>query len=993
MIIAVRSGMVLAAMWGLAFGDGPFEAPSSKPLTPREEQMTFRLPKGFVIELVAAEPDVIDPVAMAFDEKGRLFVAEMSGYPNGGVGTGKISSGRIRMLEDRDGDGTFETSTGYADGLRFPTSVMPYKSGLLVANAPDLVYLEDTTGQGKADKSRVLYTGFDIENIQQLLSGLQWGLDNWIHACAGGKGGTITCPENPQMKALTLRGRGIRFKPNEPGRVEATSAGGQYGLTQDDWGHWFTATNSQHLRQIVLPDHYLARNPNLPVAAVTIDIPDHGAACKVHRISPFESWRVERTKRRKDGPDSKRFPTTELVPGGFITSACSPLVYLADLFPKEYRGNVLVCDPANNLIHRDILEPTGGAAFIAKRGEQGCEFLASTDTWFRPVWLTLGPDGAMYIADFYHEVIETPLSLPEDMKKVLPLKSQGRGRIWRVRPEGPYKAPRFDWTKSTSDELVRNLDHPNAWWRLTAQRLLLERQDPTVVAALNKLASTAKTPQGRVHGLRTLEGLGRLEARSLFDALKDPDALVRAHALQLTEPFLKRNAELRGAVVRLADDDDAPVRFQLAFTLGAMPEDAAPALARLALRDGDDPWAQTAILTSTGPHVVSLLEGIVKDRDALENRGASGLSLLTRLAALVGAQNKAGDLDRAFDLVTGQADSNHAWQAAVLEGLCQGLNTHAVRVLDLAKERLAPERRRRIEALFSGALTQSKNETSSVASRVRSIRLLAYAPFEFAEDLRSLLQPQHPQELQLAAIRAIAVHPEPKVAGLLLESWANYSPAVRREALEALLGRKERAMALLDAVESKRVLAGQLEPARLEQLRKHPDAKLRERAAKLLAGIGSPERAKVVEEYRSALDLKAEVARGRAVFKKNCATCHRLENVGIEVGPDLASALANKTPEQLLIDILDPSREVDPRYIDYLVVTTDGRILTGMIASETAAAVTLRRAEKVEETILRSQIESIAATPRSLMPEGMERQLSRQEMADLIGFLMTAGKK
>ncbi|HZT80062.1 MAG TPA: PVC-type heme-binding CxxCH protein, partial [Gemmataceae bacterium] len=371
-------------------------------LSPKEELATFHVPKGFRVELVAAEPQVVDPVAMAFDEDGRIYVAEMRGYPNGGIAEGHITSGQVRLLEDRDGDGVYETATVFADGLRFPTGVMPWKGGLLVANAPDILFLEDTDGDGKADRTRRLYTGFGLQNIQQLINSLQWGLDNWVYGVAGNNGGMITSPEAPKMAPVALNGRGVRFHPEVPGLLEPTSGGGQYGLAPDDWQNWFTATNSQHLRHIVLPDHYLRRNPSLAVSAVTLDIPDHGAACKVHRLSPFEAWRVERTERRAKGPDARRFPSTELVPGGYITSACSPVVYAADLFPAAYRGNTFVCDPANNLVHRDVLEAKG-ATFVAHRGDADSEFLASTDTWFRPVHLSIGPDGALYVLDFYRE--------------------------------------------------------------------------------------------------------------------------------------------------------------------------------------------------------------------------------------------------------------------------------------------------------------------------------------------------------------------------------------------------------------------------------------------------------------------------------------------------------------------------------------------------------------------------------------------------------------
>src|SRR5215471_1026709 len=292
-------GMGIVA-WLLLLAPGSGEEPKpgtppAGPLSPKEELATFRVPKGFRVELVAAEPEVVDPVAMAFDEDGRIFVAEMRGYPNEGVATGHITSGRVKLLEDRDSDGYYETSSLFADDLRFPTAVMPWRGALLVANAPEIILLEDTKGAGKADRRRTLYTGFNLANIQQLVNSLQWGLDNWVHGVAGNNGGTIRSAEKPDMPPLTLRSRGIRFHPETPGSLEPTSGGGQYGLAPDEWQHWFTATNSQHLRHIVLPDHYLHRNAALSVPAVTLDIPDHGAACKVHRLSAFEGWRVERT--------------------------------------------------------------------------------------------------------------------------------------------------------------------------------------------------------------------------------------------------------------------------------------------------------------------------------------------------------------------------------------------------------------------------------------------------------------------------------------------------------------------------------------------------------------------------------------------------------------------------------------------------------------------------------------------------------------------------
>ena len=962
----------------------------SGPYSPREALTTFRLLKGFKIDLAACEPDVVDPVAMAFDEHGRIFVAEMIGYPNEGVATGFIVSGQIKMLEDRDGDGFYEKSTLFADKLRFPTSVMPWKGGLLVANAPDLIYLEDTNGDGRADQRRVLYTGFELYNIQQLINGLQWGMDNWVYGCAGAKGGEVKSAEKPDAPALTLRARGVRFHPDKPGSLEPTSGGGQFGLAPDDWQNWFTATNSQHLRHIVLPDHYLRRNPNLPVSAVILDIPDHGPACKVHRISPFEAWRVERTTRRKEGADAKRFAATELIPGGFVTSGTSPLVYCADLFPSTYRDNVFVCDPANNLIHRDILEPNG-ATFVAKRADADCEFLASTDNWFRPVNLTLGPDGAIYVLDFYREIIETPLSLPEDIKQRWNLQSRGKGRIWRITPEASKLTRRPMPGMMKGAELVPLLAENNIWWRLNAQRLLMERNDASVIPAVRQLFETTNFAPGRAHALWTLHGLGGLQAKDVERALSDADAGVRGQALRLSEGFLATSPAIQQAAAKLADDPSPRVRFQAAFSLGEVhtPE-TIRGLLRIAGRSDTDSWTQTAVLSSAGRSGSAMFDAFVSDGRLLN---AASPAFLTRLASLAGASADDESLSRILTIV---ALNRGPQQLALLTGLGQGLQ-NSKRSMDKLWE--APPKALQqavaaVKPLFAEAGERARSEKQTAEDRAAAARILGFAPFALASKvLPELLAPQQPQELQLAAVRALSQHVQAKVAGLVLESWSSYSPVVRREVLEAVFSRPDRVKVLLDHIEQKKVVAGQLEPARLDQLRKLPDVKLRARATKLLAGAVTPARAKVVEDYQPALELKGNPVIGKAIFKKTCATCHRLENEGIEVGADLQSILPNKRPETLLIDVLDPSREVDPRYIEYLVTLKSGKVLSGLISSETATSVTLRRAEKAEDTILRSQIDEIRATAKSLMPEGLEMQMNRQEFADLVAYLMTIGRK
>lgn len=983
--------VALLGVVAVALAEPKPNLPAVPPRTPADEVKTFHLPPGLRAELVASEPNIVDPVAITFDEDGRLYVAEMLGYPNGGVGTGPITSGKIIRLEDRDGDGFYETATTFAEGLRFPTSMMAYRGGLLVSIAPDLVYFKDTDGDGKADERRTLYTGFGIYNIQQMLNSLQWGLDNWVYGCDGINPSKIVSLEKPELPAIELRGRGIRFHPDVPGSLEPISGGGQFGMVPDDWQHWFTNTNNQHLRHIVLPDHYLRRNPDLAVAAVTLDIPDHGAACKVFRLSPYESWRVERTRRRREGTDARRFPSTELVPGGFITSACSPVIYTADRLPAAFRGQSYICDPANNLIHRDALEPNG-ATFTAKRVDVDSEFLASTDNWFRPVNLSIGPDGALYVVDFYREVIETPLSLPEDIKQALNLQSRGRGRIWRIVPEGAGRSEKPQLSQASAEELAGRLASPNPWWRLTAQRLLIERQAKVIAPLLARLVSERPTPQARAHALWTLEGLGCLDPALIETALNDAEPGVREQALRLAEPRLAASPTLQAAVSRLADDPSGQVRFQLAFTLGAADSAVCrTTLTRLARRDVTDPWTQVAILSSSRSTAYSLLRGLLADDSFLQQPTDLHLQFLTRLSNLVGAHASNAELAAVFDRLTHTTGHVSGWSIAILEGLGEGLANRRQPFSALWHQAPADLREglEKLRPFFTLVAARARDDRAPLAERVRATRLLGYGPDAEARPvLQALLLPQVPTDLQLAAIRALSQHSDPQVAESLLAGWSNASPAIRREVLEALFSRSDRVPHLLAAIEAKKVLAGQMEPFRIEQLKKHPDAAIRQRAQAALAGQIATDRQQIVDRYKPALEMRGDPARGKAVFQKTCATCHRLENVGTEVGPDLLSALKTKTAGTLLIDLFDPSREVDPRYLNYVVSTKDGRIFTGLIAAETSSSITLRRAERAEDTLLRSQIEEIQGTAKSLMPENLETQVSQQDVADVIAYLL-----
>src|SRR4051812_18500462 len=377
-------------------------APQS-PLTPEQALAAFHADPGLQVDLVAAEPVVGDPVALAFDDKGRMFVAENRGYPIG-LGEGKPAAGIIALLEDVDGDGRFEKRTVFADGLTFPNGVLPWNGGVIVTCAPDVLFLADTNGDGRADVKRVLLTGFNASNTTQLrVSHPTWGPDNWIYLTSGLTGGKIRASDQPESAALETK-TDIRFKP-ETLQFEVLDGKAQFGQSFDDFGHRFICMNRVHIQHVVLPSRYVARNPHLTFAETVQNVPEsmtpeplkgHGAAARIYPIS--------------------HNITTADSHAGTFTAACGVMIYRGNALPEQYNGNAFACDPAGNLVHRDTLR-LSGATFSARPATEGREFLASSDDWFRPVFLANGPDGALYVCDMYRKTIEHPQYLPEEIRK------------------------------------------------------------------------------------------------------------------------------------------------------------------------------------------------------------------------------------------------------------------------------------------------------------------------------------------------------------------------------------------------------------------------------------------------------------------------------------------------------------------------------------------------------------------------------------------------
>ena len=548
------------------------DLPRTQPVEPTVALSTFQLRPGIRLDLVAAEPLVVDPIAMCFDEDSRLFVVEMRDYSE----RRDERLGRIRLLEDSNSDGRFDKSTVFAENLPWPTALIWFDGGLFVGSTPDILYLKDTNNDGKADDSRVIFTGFGAGlqrlNVQQLLNSFNWGLDNRIHGASGGNGGTITTVAKPGTPPLALGSSDFSFDPRTF-EIRRENGGGQYGLTFDSAGRKFICSNSAHIRQVMYAHSDVLSEMQYPLPSPALDIPVDGPSGPVYRISPDEPWRVLRTKWRVAG----------LVAGpiegggrssGYFTSATGVTVYRGTALGPDTEGDAFIADVGSNLVHRKKLRPNG-VAFKAERAEdeQKSEFLASRDLWFRPVSFANAPDGALYIADMYREVIEHPWSLPPNIKKHIDLNSgNDRGRIYRVVSTNFTQPQLPKLSRASNDELVALLAHPNGWHRDTASRLLYERltknPDQSNLAEKIRAHVTADSSHAPLHALHLLNSIGKLESFDIARALQSTND----NLVEVAVRFLPKFKNPAGIAVfkRLTNHASARVRYAFAWALASI---------------------------------------------------------------------------------------------------------------------------------------------------------------------------------------------------------------------------------------------------------------------------------------------------------------------------------------------------------------------------------------------------------------------------------------
>lgn len=944
------------------------ELPRIRPLEPAEALKTFN--RNDLIQ-VAAEPLVNDPIAMAFDENRRLFVVEMKGYSE----QANEFLGQIRLLEDTDGNGVFEKSTVFADHFSWPTAIICYDGGVFVGAAPDIWFLKDTNGDGKADERRKVFTGFGRSNVQGLMNSFRWGLDNRIHGATSSSGGLVFRPDREPIHKVNLRGADFSFDPRKLD-IRRETGGAQHGMCFDDFGNKFVCSNSDHAQAILYDDRYLARNPHFQGVPARRSIAVDGGQAPVFRQSPVEPWRIVRTRLRVAG----RVPGPVEGGGtaaGYFTGSTGITIYRGDAQSVE-KGTAIIGDVGSNIVHRKKIQ-WHGLDLTATRIDPGSELITSTDNWFRPVQFGNSPEGCLYVLDMYREVIEHPKSLPPMIKKHLDLTSgRDRGRIYRLGNPKLHRPKELD-PDSPASELVAFLDHPNSWHRETAARLIHQRQDESVAGRIRS-SIEGFSPVGKIHALWALSGLGALEKRDTTIAAADPHPDVRRHAILLaerTDPDWLAHSAFK-ALVR---DPEPRVRMQLAFSAGAGSDELRMDYLWGLMRSSDlHPLMLTAIMSSANGIQAALLDKLARDSELAGRQW--GRVLRSSLIAQIARRNQPDELGRFTQMIVDMCQGNRVQAAMDLARVAVRSNSK-FRSLFRQHKVLAPFLERQLKESLAIAL----DPTASIEQRKAALQSLETGQVaDYRDSLVRLVDVRVPPPIQLSALELLGTLNDRETGTRLMEIRRGVGAVAAKKIKELLLGRETWARLLLEQAKP-----GEITTNELQLLGRSRNPELASLAAEMLKRSNLGGRQQVISRYQPAIRMLGDVEKGRAVFEKNCAKCHRAGGVGFEIGPNLA-AMRARGKSAILANVLDPNLEVNPQFVNYIVETADGRTHTGMLANETETSITLKQENNKTTTLLKSDIEAIKNSGLSLMPTGLEKDLPVEQMADLLEFLIQSGQ-
>ncbi len=949
-------------------GEGEVQA---KPLSPEESLKHFHLEAGLRIELVAAEPLIADPVEITFDERGRMFVVENTGYNRGPEVKPRS---RIRGLEDTDGDGRMDRAWTVADDLDYAQGILALKGGLLVTTNTAIIFLRNLDGDTPAT-SEVLFTCTKSVFVDHQMGSPRRAIDNWVYI-NNGLGGKVVAPAaNPERK-LNLGALNLRYNP-ATGEFGPAAGRGQFGNTFDDWGHEFVNVNRNPGVFTVMPYEYLMRNPRAFLSEGEEDVlPSAGDS----RVYPLKTFR-----------------TTSSAHAGTFTAACGISAYRGDRLGEAYVGNLFVCEPTGELVSRWVLQ-SNGASFTGHRAEAGREFLASDDEWFRPVNTCTGPDGALYVIDMYRRFIDGSRFFPDDYVAANDMGAgSDRGRIYRIVP-AREPAPRGKAAfPVAAKDWVALLEHRNGWQRDTAQRLLVEAGDPAVVPAVESLLFKSKDARGRLHALWTIDGLGRLTPQHVRAALEDSEAGVVENGLWLAGRFIGSDELTRRKVLELTASAQPRVRFAATLVAGDLdPSSATKAFLGAAKRNVEDTWTRAAILSSPTTHSPELLLALLR-QETFRNEGTRGqIDLVTRLASILAAGGDAAKLKPVFAVLSDDRIASGWWPMAVVSGIAEGLRRQTADTLPKSLGTLVEQPPAElanslagVQAVLASATKVVADQSRPVSERLAAVPLLTnLSKEETARALSPLLNRREPVEIQKAVLEAVLRLDRRAASAILYERLAEMGSAARSGAIQYL---QRSALEFLQKVK-----AGLINPALVDASGRwgflnSGIAEVRALAGEVF-GKAQGDRKGLVKKYAASVPgLPGTVTEGKRIFTQTCAVCHTFRGFGADVGPDI-SDVRMKSPEMLLSDILDPNGTVEPRWESYTVTTKAGAASVGVVASESNEAIVLKGISG-KETILRKDVATFEPMGRSLMPEGFEGTLTEQSMADLLAYLRSSDSK
>ena len=984
--------------------------PVGGPMRAAEEIKQFEMQPGFRANVVAAEPLITKPIAVQWDARGRLWVAETPEYPNGRRPLtaepwkegGVLDPGhydrpardRISILSDPDASGQFTKKTVFHEGLELVTGFCMHGDGVIAVAQPNIVWLRDTDGDGKADKEVPLFGGFTPGDTHFVANHFIQAPDGWIYASTG-SGATAVNPTT-QAVVAKISGGVFRFKPDGSAIEQVASSGGNtFGaeVTSDFEIFHGKATSGNPIQHVVLPEWVLAR------AGTT-------AAKSMSSVNPG------RTVARKDLPD--RPPLMQIDQVGRYSAACSTLVYEGGAWPKEYDGAIFCTEPILDIIHHERLKPAG-ATFTGELLLPDSEWLRSRDYWFCPIDVTIGPDGAMYVLDFYTPVVaHSDTRGPQRSKSgasVRPDREHYFGRIHRIQHAAAPKLTQPDLTKADAATLVAAFKHPNRVVRFNALRVMMEKADTLGAQAaplLMPMATGENFTPARILALWALHRMGRLPPATLAGAAFAQDAGVRKNAMLIAEAgrIPPGTKELTAAL----NDTDARVRLAALRAVGAAPITAEAGAMLLAIQPKlNDPWSKAAASAALSSNPAPLLETVLAGNDASSQREEFARSLAASLAANgdaatilrvlnVDAKSPAPRLAAAVLDELGKHPPATGDATALLPFLSSTDRNLAAAALPLAAAwdkagALKLETTKVLGELF----TVARDARQPVERRVVAIRTLVAARAAHPDTLRgviALLIPPQPDALRRELIAALASTGEITAGRAVADAFPGLPTATRDAAFDALASRAGWSALLLDAMEAKKFAPAILGPPQASRLTAHSDAAIAKRAKSLFALLGSgtnPAKDEIIARLRPDVEKPGNVAKGKEAFAATCAICHRLAGVGFEFGPAL-DGIGSHPAAELLMHIVDPNRAVDDEHRTWNITMKDGTQYSALIASENDATVKLRQPGGVTVDLKTADIAARTKAANSLMPEGLE-SLGAETLRDLIAYIQNVAPK